>query len=66
MGGFIRRCIGVILVFLGVIALIFVVLRIIPGNPAAVLLNEHVNKETIERLTSSMGLDRPLHEQFFR
>lgn len=66
MGGFIRRCIGVILVFLGVIALIFVVLRIIPGNPAAVLLNEHVNKETIERLTTSMGLDRPLHEQFFR
>ncbi|MCR5342038.1 MAG: ABC transporter permease [Butyrivibrio sp.] len=65
MGGFIRRCVGVILVFLGVIALIFVVLRIIPGNPAAVLLNEHVNKETIERLTASMGLDRPLHEQFF-
>ncbi|WP_026666304.1 ABC transporter permease [Butyrivibrio sp. FC2001] len=65
MGGFIRRCVGVVLVFLGVIALIFIVLWIIPGNPAAVLLNDHVNKETIERLTATMGLDRPLHEQFF-
>ncbi|MCR5106885.1 MAG: ABC transporter permease [Lachnospiraceae bacterium] len=65
MSGFIRRCAGVILVLLGVMILIFVVLRIIPGNPAAVLLNEHVNKETIERLTASMNLDKPLPEQFF-
>lgn len=64
MSGFIRRCVGVILVLLGVMALIFVVLRIIPGNPAAVLLNEHVNKETIERLTASMNLDKPVPEQF--
>lgn len=64
MSVFIRRCVGVILVLLGVMALIFVVLRIIPGNPAAVLLNEHVNKETIERLTASMNLDKPVPEQF--
>ncbi|MCR5420903.1 MAG: ABC transporter permease [Lachnospiraceae bacterium] len=65
MSGFVRRCIGVILVLLGVMVLIFVILRIIPGNPAAVLLNDHVNKETIERLTASMNLDKPLPEQFF-
>ncbi len=65
MSGFIRRCVGVILVLLGVMALIFVVLRIVPGNPAAVLLNEHANKETIERLTASMNLDKPILEQFF-
>ncbi len=65
MSGFIRRCVGVVLVLLGVMALIFIVLRIIPGNPAVVLLNEHVNKETIERLTVSMNLDKPIPEQFF-
>ncbi len=65
MTGYIRRCFGVVLVLLGVMALIFIVLRIIPGDPAAVLLNEHVNEETIARLTASMGLDRPLPEQFF-
>ncbi len=66
MSGFFRRCIGVVLVLLGVMVMVFVVLRIIPGDPAAVLLNEHVNKETIARLTASMDLDRPLPEQFIR
>ena len=65
MSGFIRRCVGVVLVLFGVMVMIFVVLRIIPGNPAAVLLNEHVNSATIERLTASMNLDKPLPEQFF-
>ncbi|MCR5053492.1 MAG: ABC transporter permease [Lachnospiraceae bacterium] len=64
MSGFLRRCVGVLLVLLGVMALIFIVLRIVPGNPAAVLLNEHVNKETIERLTASMNLDKSIPEQF--
>ncbi|MCR4743905.1 MAG: ABC transporter permease [Lachnospiraceae bacterium] len=64
MRGYIRRFLGVVLVLLGVMALIFVVLRIIPGNPVAVLLNDHVNKETIERLTASMNLDKSMPEQF--
>ncbi|MCR4924336.1 MAG: ABC transporter permease [Lachnospiraceae bacterium] len=64
MSAFIRRCVGVLLVLLGVMLLIFIVLRIIPGNPAAVLLSEHANKETIERLTASMNLDKALPEQF--
>ena len=64
MSGFIRRLVGVVLVLLGVMALIFIVLRIVPGNPAVVLLNDHVNKETIERLTASMNLDKPVPEQF--
>ncbi len=65
MSGFIRRCVGVVLVLLGVMALIFIILRIVPGNPAAVLLNDHVNKETIEKLTASMNLDKSIPEQFF-
>ncbi|MBO5551749.1 MAG: ABC transporter permease [Lachnospiraceae bacterium] len=40
-------------------------LRIIPGDPATVLLNEHVSQANIERLTESMGLDKSLPEQFF-
>ena len=64
MAGFLRRCLGVVLVLLGVMVLIFVVLRIIPGDPAAVLLNEHVSEATIARLTEAMELDKPLPEQF--
>ena len=61
----IRRCLGVLFVLLGVILMIFIVLRVIPGDPASVLLNEHVSAESIQRLTESMGLDKPPAVQFF-
>ena len=64
MSAAIRRCLGMICVLLGVTLLVFVVLRIIPGDPASVLLNEHVSKESIRRLTESMGLDKPPVVQF--
>ncbi len=64
MTGLLRRCLGVVLVLLGVMILIFIALRIIPGDPAAVLLNEHVNQAAIERLTAAMELDKPLPLQF--
>ncbi len=60
-----KRLIGVIIVMIGVIALIFVMLRVIPGDPASVLLNEHVSQANIDRLTQTMGLDKSLPEQFF-
>lgn len=64
MKGLSKRLFGVIIVMLGVTALIFVMLRIIPGDPASVLLNEHVSQENIDRLTASMGLDKSLPRQF--
>ena len=64
MKGLAKRLFGVIIVMLGVTVLIFVMLRIIPGDPASVLLNEHVSQENIDRLTESMGLDKSLPQQF--
>jgi peptide/nickel transport system permease protein len=51
-------------VLLGVMLLIFVLLRIVPGDPVSILLGEHYSQETIERLTRAMNLDKPLFEQF--
>ncbi|WP_026497748.1 ABC transporter permease [Butyrivibrio sp. WCD2001] len=59
-----RRILGVVIVLVGVIALIFIMLRIIPGDPVSVLLNEHVSQANIDRLTQNMGLDKSLPEQF--
>ncbi|MCR5789370.1 MAG: ABC transporter permease [Lachnospiraceae bacterium] len=56
---------GVVIVLIGVIALIFIMLWVIPGDPATVLLNDHVSQANIDRLTQSMGLDKSLPEQFF-
>ncbi len=66
MKGIIRRVFSMIPVLLGVILLMFIMLRVVPGNPATVLLGEHVNQETIDRLTENMGLNQPLMVQFFQ
>ncbi len=61
----VKKLFGMIPVLLGVMLLIFIMLRVVPGNPATVLLGEHVNQETIDRLTANMGLDKPVAVQFF-
>lgn len=65
MRNVVKRILGTIPVLIGVVLLIFIMLRIIPGNPAAMLLGEHVDQATIDRLTEVMGLNRSLPAQFF-
>ncbi len=60
------RLLQSILVLLGVALLIFLMLRIIPGNPIAVLMGEHVDIAVIERMTKELGLDQPVLIQFGR
>ncbi len=59
-----KRILGSIPVLIGVILLIFLMLRIIPGDAVAVLLGDHVSQDTIDRLTAAMGLDKPMWQQF--
>lgn len=53
-------------IFFFVTLLIFIMLRIIPGNPVTTMLGEHVNERTIEKISREMGLDKPLYIQYFR
>lgn len=45
--------------------LIFFALRIVPGNPAEVALGVTATPDAVAQLSSSMGLDRPIVEQYF-
>ncbi|MBG9270056.1 ABC transporter permease [Corynebacterium diphtheriae bv. gravis] len=45
--------------------LIFFALRIVPGNFAEVALGVTATPEAVAQLSSSMGLDRPIVEQYF-
>lgn len=58
------RLLSMVLVLLGVTLLIFIMLRIVPGDPVSILLGEHYNQETIDRLTKAMDLDKPMYIQF--
>ncbi|HLR47046.1 MAG TPA: ABC transporter permease, partial [Deinococcales bacterium] len=56
----IRRLLGLIPLLIGVTLLIFLLTRVIPGDPAVAMLGERAAPNLVERLRRDMGLDRPL------
>jgi len=52
--------------FLAVLTLIFFVVRVIPGDPATAALGDYASQEAVEALRERMGLNAPLHVQYFR
>ena len=65
LGYLIRRVLAAIPV-MGVVALfVFLLLRLTPGDPAAILAGDNATPERLERIRTSLGLNLPLYEQFF-
>ena len=66
MRGFIiRRALIVIPTILGVTVIIFLMLSITPGDPAELLLGERATKEALESMREYLGLNKPLHVQYW-
>lgn len=59
-----KRLGSTIFVLLGVSALVFGLLHLIPGDPVRYMLGEFAPPEAVTELRRSMGLDAPLHEQY--
>jgi peptide/nickel transport system permease protein len=53
-------------VLLAVFTLVFLVVRIIPGDPAQAALGDYASQEAVEALRERMGLNEPLYVQYFR
>jgi peptide/nickel transport system permease protein len=56
----IRRLLSLIPTLLGVTIVIFMFLRLIPGDPAVAMLGEHAAQENVERIREQLGLNHPL------
>ena len=59
-----RRLAATIPVLVIVAVLVFLMLRLTPGDPAAILAGDAANDEQIARIRSGLGLDRPIPVQF--
>ncbi len=59
-----RRLLATIPVLLVVAVLVFLLLRLTPGDPAAILAGDAASTEQIARIRASLGLDRPILVQF--
>jgi peptide/nickel transport system permease protein len=65
MGRFlIRRVLATLPVLAIVAVLVFAMLRLTPGDPAAVLAGDAATTEQIARIRTGLGLDRSIPEQF--
>ncbi len=52
--------------FLAVLTLVFLVVRVIPGDPATAALGDYASQEAVEALREKMGLNAPLYVQYVR
>jgi len=66
LGYLIRRVLAAIPV-MGVVAIfVFLLLRLTPGDPAAILAGDNATPEQLDRIRTSLGLNEPLYTQFFK
>ena len=59
-----QRLLATLPVLLIVAVLVFLLLRLTPGDPAAIMAGDAANTEQIERIRAGLGLDRPIVVQF--
>jgi peptide/nickel transport system permease protein len=60
----IRRFLGMIAVMFTVVTIVFVIVRVAPGDPAAVMLGPDATAADIAALREQLGLNRPLILQY--
>ncbi|MEM7131934.1 MAG: ABC transporter permease [Chloroflexota bacterium] len=59
-----RRLLLSIPTLLAVLTLVFVIVRILPGDPAVAVLGDNASQEAVEALREKMGLNYPLPVQY--
>ena len=66
MGGYVlRRLWQTIPVLFGVSLLAFAVMHVVPGDPVRLIAGPDEPESVVERIRFELGLDRPLHEQYW-
>lgn len=53
-------------VLFGMTLITFLLLNVVPGDPVALMMKEHISPDVVERVRAQMGLDDPAAVRFFR
>jgi peptide/nickel transport system permease protein/oligopeptide transport system permease protein len=59
-----RRLVQILPTMLGALVLVFLVMRVLPGDPALTLLGTAATPDALVALRRELGVDRPLPQQF--
>lgn len=60
-----QRLVMMVGILVGVLALTFLLSRVLPGSPVEIMLGHRPTPEQIREAREQLGLDRPMLEQFF-
>ncbi|MEC5319347.1 glutathione ABC transporter permease GsiC [Brenneria populi subsp. brevivirga] len=63
---FVKRLLGLIPTLLIVMALVFLFVHLLPGDPARLIAGREADAAVIELVRQDLGLDKPLPQQFWR
>lgn len=61
----IRRLLYVIPTLAGISILIFVLMRVLPGDVAGIMLGDFANPKDVREVTATLGLDKPIYTQYW-
>ena len=67
MGAYLsRRLLQSLLILLGVSVVTFVLLYLVPADPARQIAGRSATAQTVENIREQLGLNLPLYEQYLR
>lgn len=61
---FVKRLLFAIPTLFAVMTVVFVLVRIVPGDPAQTILGDQASRQAIEALRVRLGLDQPIWQQY--
>lgn len=65
MGGYIlKRLVSAIPVLLGITIIVFLIMSLIPGDPATAILGSYATPENVKKLNQDLGLDKPMVQRY--
>lgn len=53
-------------VLIGMVLITFILLNVVPGDPVALMMKEHISPDVVVRVRAQMHLDDPAYVRFFR
>lgn len=60
-----KRLLAAIPVLFGLTVIVFLIMAMIPGDPATAILGSYATPENVARLNRDLGLDKPFLQQYF-
>ncbi len=61
-----KRIVGVLPTLIIVVTFVFFFVRMIPGDPARLVAGEQATLDAVEAVRIQLGLDKPIHVQYFK